>query len=258
MGQETIGTTLRSWRKKRKISQLDLALEVGVSPKHISFVETGRSGASRKLILSLATALQLPAVETGHLLTLGGFSAQSLHPALSEEAYTAIQTTLQTLLDKHHPFPAAAVDAAYRFVGYNQSFEALIRFFLGADALGRFDNLLVLTFSPKGLRPYFPEADTLHAFMAQRIRQERHLALNPEIAELFFSSPSPELPTSLGEAHTPLPVVSFRMQKRDVHLAFFSVITTFGTPLDMRAGEFRIETLFPLDLPTETFLKSLI
>ena len=257
MGQETIGDAIRNWRKQRKISQLDLALEVGVSAKHISFVETGRCGISRKLILTIANALSLSSGETGRLLRLSGFSAQHAHPTLSVREDAAIKGVLQTLLDKHDPFPAAAIDASYRIVNHNTAFAKLVAFFLGPEALKGFDNLLVLTFSPQGLRPYFPEADTLQAFMARRIEKEPHLREEPAIAKIFFenkataSIPSPpEVPDS------DLPVVSFRMQKDDVTLRFFSVITTFGAPTDMKAGEFRIETLYPGDEITEIRIKT--
>lgn len=251
-----VGELIRKWRKSRKKSQLELALDVGVSAKHISFVETGRSGVSRKLLVAIAKALNIPAASCNAALRSAGYAGETIHPALNDDEHEAVKKVLQTLLDKHDPFPAVALDASYDFVGYNRSFSGLVAYFLGEEAPERFDNLLLLTFSDDGLRPFFHDADRLQAFMYERVKQEFDLIQNKKIAEVFSRKVQAEASSGPSYENPPLPVVNFRMQKGTTQLSFFSVVTTFGTPLDVRAGEFRIETLYPSDDATEKFLQN--
>ena len=51
-----VGVLLRQWRKRRRRTQLDVALDAGVSARHLSFVETGRSSPSAEMVLLLARA----------------------------------------------------------------------------------------------------------------------------------------------------------------------------------------------------------
>ena len=65
---------LREWRQKRRLSQFDLALASGVSPRHVSFLESGRANPSRSMILQLSETLDIPLRDRNALLTAAGFA----------------------------------------------------------------------------------------------------------------------------------------------------------------------------------------
>lgn len=70
-----VGVLLREWRRRRRLSQLDLALLADTSTRHLSCVETGRSRPSRTMVLRLADALEVPLRERNTLLLAADYAA---------------------------------------------------------------------------------------------------------------------------------------------------------------------------------------
>src|SRR5205807_1200253 len=106
----TVGSLLRDWRQRRRLSQLDLALEAGVSTRHLSFVETGRSKPSADMVLHLAEQLQVPLRDRNQLLLAAGYAPQYAAHSLSDPELAPIRDALGHVLAGHEPYPALAVD----------------------------------------------------------------------------------------------------------------------------------------------------
>src|SRR3954451_10522907 len=104
-----VGPLLRDWRTRRRLSQMDLALDADVSARHLSFVETGRAKPSRELVLHLAGVLDVPLRERNALLLAAGYAPIYGERALGDEAMAPVRDALELLLKGHEPFPAVAV-----------------------------------------------------------------------------------------------------------------------------------------------------
>ena len=112
---QTIGDHLREWRQRRRMSQLDLALEAEISARRLSFVETGRAQPSRDMVLRLAERLEVPLARTQRAARLGrlraGFPAAQARRAGHAEARRAVDLVLKG----HEPYPAIAIDGTGRW-----------------------------------------------------------------------------------------------------------------------------------------------
>src|SRR5215216_3086747 len=121
-----VGDLLRTWRQRRHVSQLDLALETRVSPRHLSFVETGRARASRELLLDLAEQLDVPLRERNALLLAGGYAPTHPETPLDDPARAPVRDALAKILAGHEPYPAVVVDRRWDLVSANRPATALL------------------------------------------------------------------------------------------------------------------------------------
>ena len=159
-GSPPFGFLLKTWRQRRKLSQLDLALEAGVSQRHLSFLESGRSRPSRSMALHLAAALDLPLRERNHLLLQAGFAAAYDERSLSSADMTAVRQALELTLRHHEPFPAIVIDRAWNLVLANQATFRFLALFGPQEAIwARVDpsgrrNVMRLSFHPAGLQAF--------------------------------------------------------------------------------------------------------
>ena len=104
---------MRQRRLAARCSQLDLALEVGVSPRHLSFVELGKSRPSPELLLALAEHLDVPLRERNEWLLAAGYAPRYPHSGLDAPALARVRAGLQRILDAHDPFPGVAIDRCW-------------------------------------------------------------------------------------------------------------------------------------------------
>src|SRR6476661_676041 len=116
-----VGDLLRDWRQRRRLSQLELALEAEVSPRHLSFVETGRSRPSRELVLHLAEHLDVPLRDRNELLTAAGFAPLYRQSALDDPALASVRTAISVILANHSPLPAFVIDGGWQLVDANDA-----------------------------------------------------------------------------------------------------------------------------------------
>ena len=116
-----VGDLLRDWRQRRRLSQLDLALEAGVSTRHLSFVETGRAKPSPEMVLHLAEELEVPLRERNRLLLAAGYAPVYEERALDEPEMQPVQEAIQAVLDGHEPYPAIAVDRGWALLAHNRA-----------------------------------------------------------------------------------------------------------------------------------------
>jgi transcriptional regulator with XRE-family HTH domain len=122
-----VGEHLREWRLRRRLSQLDLALEADISTRHLSFLETGRAQPSRDMLLHLAEQLEVPLRERNVLLVAAGYAPVFRERSLEDPALAAARTAIELVLAGHEPFPAIAVDRHWRLVAANEAVELLLR-----------------------------------------------------------------------------------------------------------------------------------
>jgi len=252
---------LREWRQKRRMSQLDLALASGVSQRHVSFLESGRSNPSRNMILQLSETLDVPLRDRNAWLTAAGFAPIFRTRALDDPQMSQVMNAVRMMLAAHEPFPAIALDRAWNVRMSNRPFDRLGDM-LGADIWTRVGggerNLMRLFFHPEGIRPFITNWSSVGPLMWRRARKEAETLDDREMkAVLDDLEPLQEPDILWSPADTALmPVMPFSLMVHGVTLSMFAVVATFGTAQDVTADELRIETLFPADPGTEALFRN--
>ncbi len=254
-----VGRLLREWRTARGQSQLALALEAGVSARHLSFVETGRATPSRELVLELARALEMPLRERNMLLTSAGYA-----PALAETPPEAprmdsVRRVLEALLHAHRRNPTVAVNRHCDVIMANEAAQRLFIRLLPPAALPLTSNIVRLIFSPDGARPFIDNWDEVAGEIAFRLRRESPTQATDPLRDIL----GPEIPLRdkfphHPIAHTPTLALPIRIRKGELRLDLFTAITTLGTPLDVTLQELRVESLFAADAATEAQLEAIL
>ena len=249
------GVLLRRWRDVRGKSQLDLSGDAGVSQKHISFVESGRSAPSRQMLLDLAQALDIPLRERNALLIAGGYAPAYAESALDQPDMKAILGALRRMLRQHEPFPAVVMDRYWNVLLTNEAAPRFFGCFVDLSARPAPRNLLHLMFDPAGLRPFIANWPEAGRGLLARVSREslghvidvRTKRLLDELAQYPGIKPEWRAPTPRDDA----PMIPLTFAKDDVELSYFSLISTVGTPQTIVAEELRLECLFPADDATE-------
>lgn len=250
----TVGDLLRGWRQRRHLSQLDLAGEVDVSTKHLSFIETGRARPSREMVLHLAEHLEVPLRDRNQLLLAAGFAPIYPESSLHSPQMMAIRDVLRRLLAAHDPYPAVVVDRWWHLVEANATLLAL-----AGDAAAHLltppVNVLRLTLHPEGLAPRILNLGEWRGHLLGRLRRQVALTADPELADLLEELTAYPCDQPDDEPHGPGEVVvPMRLRVGDAELAMLSTVATFGTPLDVTVAELVIESFFPADEATAAWL----
>ncbi|MGV0836411.1 helix-turn-helix domain-containing protein [Mycolicibacterium thermoresistibile] len=246
------GGLLRDWRQRRRLSQLDLAIEAGVSSRHVSFVETGRAAPSRAMVLRLAEALEVPPREQNGLLIAAGFAPVYAERDLDDPEMSAVRHGVQRVLDAYDPYPCVAVDRGWRVVHRNAGAGVLLD---GVAAhLLEEPNALRIALHPDGLAPRIRNLAQWRHHLISRLRREAAVSRCAETAALLAEIEGYpggfDDPGGLGGVVVPLELVTTSGQL----LTFLSTVTTFGTALDLTAAELSIEAFLPADDATATAL----
>lgn len=245
---------LRAWRRKRRLSQLDLALSSGVSQRHVSFLESGRARPSREMILQLSETLDVPLRERNHWLTAAGFAPIFQSRPLDDPQMSQVLAAVRLMLDNHAPFPAVALDRAWNVRLANAPFERLAAL-LGGERPE--PNLLRLFFHPAGLRPWVTNWRRIAPLLWSRAQREAEAAGGQEMRQVLEELRPYQDSETLWTAEDAalLPVLPLEIARAGVRLSLFTVIATFGTPQDVTADELRIESFFPADDSTAAFFR---
>jgi transcriptional regulator with XRE-family HTH domain len=249
------GALLRQWRDIRGKTQLDLSFDAGVSQKHISFVESGRSVPSRQMLLDLAQALDVPLRERNVLLLAAGYAPSYADPVLETPAMASINRALQRMLRQHEPFPAIVLDRYWNVLMTNEAAPQLFDCFVDLYARPAPRNLLHLMFDPEGMRPFVANWQQAARGLLARVYREavgrvidvKTRALLEELSrypgvKAEWRAPSPE---------DAMPMIPLSFVKDGMTLDYFSLITTVGTPQTVTAEELRLECMFPANDATE-------
>lgn len=256
-------SSLRSWRKIRKLSQLELALNADVSQRHISWLETGRSQPSREMIVRLSDAMDVPLRDRNHLLNAAGFTNIYSEKTLDEPSMAPISNILSEMLKHHEPYPAYVLDRHWNIKMKNSAADVLFEMTendpeaiwqaVGDDGN---HNLALLSIHPNGLRQFITNWDEFISLFMRRLRKEAMESNDETIMQAYqglaeYAGDMPE-----ENFNDPLlPVISLDMNLGGIPLSLCSVISTFGTAQDITTDELRIETFYPANEATARFFK---
>lgn len=251
----TVGSLLRQWRDLRGKTQLDLSFDAGVSQRHISFVESGRSTPSRQMLVDLAQALDVPLRERNLLLVAAGYAPLYSEEALDESGMAIVQRALQRMLRQHEPFPAIVIDRYWNVLLTNDAAPLFFNCFIDLTKRQGRRNLLHLVFDPAGMRPHMKNwTETARGLIARVYREALGRVIDAKTRTLLdelsqYPDVEPAWRASIPDSN--LPLIPLVFTKGDVTLSYFSMVTTVGTPQTITAEELRIECLFPADEATE-------
>ena len=242
---------LREWRRRRRLTQLELALEAGVSSRHLSFVETGRSRPSAEMVLHLAERLDVPLRERNDLMLAAGYAPAYAQRELDVPEMGPVREPIEQVLRGHEPYPALVVDRHWGLVSANHAFAPLVE---GAapHLLEPPVNVLRLSLHPEGLAPRIVNLQQWRTHLLERLRRDALAtgdpalsALHDELASYPNGDPGPPLDPAFADVAVPL-----RVRAGDAELSFISTRTSFGTALDVTVAELSIESFFPADART--------
>lgn len=251
-----IGSLLREWRQRRRLSQLELALDAEVSTRHLSCVETGRAQPSREMVLRLAERLEVPLRERNRLLTAAGFAPMYGERRLDDPALNAAREAIDLVLRGHEPCPALAVDRHWNLVSHNRAVPPLLAG-VSAELLMPPINVMHLCLHPQGLAPRILNLAQWRAHAFARLRQQIAASADLQLETLLASlqrypAPDRDVPPIDAAMVVPLQIAS----PAGV-LSLFGTTTVFGTPVDVTLSELALETFFPADKATATALRAL-
>lgn len=257
-----IGVLLHYWRRTRNLSQLALANEANVSPRHVCFLETGRARPSREMVLHLADTLSVPLRERNALLLAAGFAPTFRELTLDDPALAPVRTALDAILRQQEPYPAVVIDRHWDIVTTNRAASHFFAMLLDGRTPAGADNVLRLMFDPDGLRPCVENWEAVAHALIRRVHREAVGGALDERGRQLLSDilAYPGVPArwrapDLGVALVPVVPVSFRHRDQAFH--YFSAVTVVGTPQDITLQELRVECFFPLDDATAAAAVSL-
>ena len=245
-----LGELLRYWRQERGKSQLDLSMDTGISQRHLSFVESGRSAPSRNFLSSVSDALNIPLRERNVLLLASGFAPQYSEQSMDAEQMAIVTRAIDRMLRQHEPHPALVLDRYWNVIRTNEAAPRFFGSFVDLSKRPKPRNLLDLMFDPAGMRPFVEEWEKVAAGLLQRVRREAvgHVldAKLQELLKRLREHPGvAALKPTLAPQSPVLPIVFRRGNQR---FSYFSLITTVGTPQCITAQELRVECMFPTDV----------
>lgn len=261
--QETgVGPLLRDWRGRRRRSQMDLALQVGVSTRHLSFIETGRARPSPAMLDALATALEVPLRERNHLLLAAGYAPRYAARALDDEGMGQVRAALERLLRAHEPYPGLVLDRQWNVVLANGPAAALAAL-LPAELTHPTLNVFRASLHPQGLAAFTENLAEWAGYLLTALHRAVGMTADPGLTELerevlAYPGLAALAPDTIGEPPPPqallVPCVLRLPQGR---LSMFTTLTTFGTPRDVTLEELSIELFYPSDGDSDALLQSM-
>jgi transcriptional regulator with XRE-family HTH domain len=257
-----VGELVRDWRTRRRCSQMHLAHEVGVSPRHLSFVETGRSKPSPELVECIAEELEIPLRERNTLLLAAGYAPRYRERTLDDPAMRFAVESVQRMLDAHDPYPGVLIDRQWNVVRANGAAGALTAG-LAPEVLGPPINVYRACLHPGGLAARTVNFPEWAAYLVGQLDRSLALTGDPALQALRDEVDGyPNVTEALARTDvasrddTPL-LVPLRLQVGDAELSLFTTLTTFGTPRDVTLEELAVELFYPADEATERVLRTL-
>ena len=256
-----VGELLRGWRTRRRLSQLDLAVGAGVSTRHLSYVETGRSRPSPELVLSLADHLDVPLRERNALLLAAGYAPRYRESGLDDATMAPVRDSIQRMLDAHHPYPALVVDRRWNLVMANEAAFGLVALLppeLVADPL----NVYRITLHPDGLARHSPNPDDWVVSWLDTLRRQALLTGDAEVQALYdevstYPAAISALDASGLPSDDPPVVIPVTLDTPAGRASLFTTLTTFGTALDITLDELVVVLFWPADADSGEVLRRL-
>ncbi|MGW2572848.1 helix-turn-helix domain-containing protein [Streptomyces sp. NPDC001537] len=260
---KSIGPLLRSWRERRRVSQLELALRADSSARHISFIETGRSRPSEEMVLRLAEHLDVPVRERNSLLLAAGYAPHYPETPLDSPGLDALREGMERLIRCYEPYPAFVVDSVYDVVAANRGMTMFLEG-VAQELLEPPLNAMRLTLHPEGLAPRIRNLPEWRGHLLAQMEREIALHRSAPLRALYEEVAAYPVPRQEHdhehEPEEPVPYFALPMQieHEGRTLSFVSSISTFNTPMDVTVAELAIETLLPADPATVKYLRSLM
>jgi transcriptional regulator with XRE-family HTH domain len=252
----SFGSMLRDWRRRRRLTQLDLGIQADVSARHLSFLETGRSRPSRDMVLLLAEELDVPLRGRNELMMAAGFAPAYSEHSLDDTELNEVQRSLNRILEGHSPYPAVLVDGAWNMIGANRA-VALLTDLVDPALLAPPVNVLRASLHPRGLAPHVVDLAEYAAHLVSRLRRQAERAATTGLRALLdeltgYCRAAGLDPTAQPRDRIVLPL---RLRHPDQELTLFSTVAVLGAPLDVTLDEIAIESFFPADDATSAYLR---
>ena len=263
---DLFGPTLRAWRRRRGASQFALALQSGVSQRHVSFLESGRARPSREMVVQLSTALDVPLRQRNTMMLAAGFAPAYRESNLAAPALTPVRQAIARMLKQQEPYPAVVIDRLWNLLDANDAANAFTVFLFEGPPppppAGKSANLLRWLLDPKALRAKIANWEEVARYLVSTTYAEI-LADGGEPKALAFIEEImayPDVPASFRKLRfeeRPPPVLTFDYLVGGKALSVFTTIATLGTPQDITLQEVRIECFFPADERSDALFRSL-
>jgi transcriptional regulator with XRE-family HTH domain len=253
-----LGVLLRDWRQRRRMSQLDLALEAGVSARHLSFLETGRSKPSRGMVLHLAEELEVPLRERNRMLLAAGYAPAFEERPLEDPELEPVRRAVAQVLTGIEPYPAAVIDRWWDLVASNRQLGVFLEG-VAPELLAPPANVLKVSLHPAGMAPRIANLAEWRAHLLDRLRREIAATGDARLSQLLeevssYPAPAPGEPVAPVPPHGAI-AVPLRIRAGERELTFISTVATFGTAVDVTVSELSIEAFFPADAATAAELQ---
>ncbi len=258
----TVGDLLRDWRRRRRMSQLDLALDAEISQRHLSFVESGRASPSREMVLRLTERLAVPLRERNTILVAAGFAPHYRERPLHAPAFAVARAMIERILRGHEPHPALAVDRHWTLLSANRATAVLLSGTAGQLTAGAI-NVLRISLHPDGLASRILNFAAWRRHVFDRLAHEIDVSADPVLIELLDELKTYPVPPGAAPCRRPdddalgglaVPLV---LSSEAGPLSFLSTTTVFGTAVDVTLSEVTIEAFFPADPETATAMQRL-
>ncbi len=257
MQPSPVGTQLKEWRARRRMSQLDLALDADISTRHLSFIETGRSRPSPDMLHRLADRLEVPHRARNALLLAAGFAPDFRERPLDDAEMAGVRSVVDHILKGHEPYPAIAVDRHWNMVAANGAIGILIEQ-IPPHLLEPPVNVIRIALHPDGLAPQIANLTEWRDHILDRLDRQIEASGDAGLAALraeVAGYPYPLNDNHAGEIGSiAVPLLLDTVAGR---IAFVSTITIFGTPVDVTLSELAIEAFFPADAESAKLRQSL-
>jgi transcriptional regulator with XRE-family HTH domain len=251
-----VGDYLRTWRQRRRMSQLDFALEAEISQRHLSFLESGRSAPSRDMLLHLAERLDVPLRERNAMLLAAGYAPVYAQRTLDDPVMAAVRAAIARVVHGHLPYPALAIDQHWNLVEANAALGPLLAGVADRALLEPPVNVLRLSLHPRGLSPQIANLAQWRAHLLDRLRRQVVVTGDPVLADLLTELAAYPATGALEALHADAPAdetgifIPLKLATSAGLLSFISTTTVFGAPRDVTLSELAIEAFFPADAET--------
>jgi transcriptional regulator with XRE-family HTH domain len=246
-----VGRHIQHWRRARRKSQLALALQAGVSARHLGFLELGRAHPSREMVLLLAGVLDVPLRERNAWLLAAGYAPVYRETGLDAPEMEHARRAVAMILEHQEPHPAVVMDRHWNILTTNAAAERFFAQLVTLSPGGPAPNIIRLMFDPAGVRPWVANWEAVAEALVQRMHREalggvpdaETAALLEEVLAFPGVPRRWRSPDLLGPF--PKPYLAIQFRKGGFARDYFSTVTTLGTPLDVTLQEIRIECFFP-------------
>lgn len=252
-----LGEQLREWRSRRRMSQMDLALDTEISTRHLSFIETGRARPSAAMIERIADCLEVPHRARNALLLAAGYAPEYRELALDTEEMAAMKAIVDHVLTGHEPYPALAVDRHWNMIAANAAVSILTEQ-VAPSLLEAPANVLRIALHPDGLAPQIVNYGEWREHILHRLDLQIEASADPGLAALRDELAGYDRQANDNETQAAnsiaVPLVLDTVVGR---ISFVSTVTIFGTPVDITLSELAIEAFYPADRQSADLLHSL-